>query len=59
MLDGEMDITTGDDTWRVAAGDCLAMRIDRPAIFFNPGRKTARYVVALASAPIAHTGRSG
>ncbi|SMG01344.1 helix-turn-helix domain-containing protein [Burkholderia singularis] len=59
MLDGEMDITTGDDTWRVAAGDCLAMRIDRPTLFFNPGRKTARYVVALASAPAAHTGRSG
>ncbi|WP_441459290.1 helix-turn-helix domain-containing protein [Burkholderia thailandensis] len=57
MLEGEMDITSGDETWRVAAGDCLAMRLDRPAIFFNPGRKAARYVVALGAANAVRTGR--
>ncbi|AOJ80000.1 MULTISPECIES: helix-turn-helix domain-containing protein [Burkholderia] len=57
MLEGEMDITSGDDTWRVAAGDCLAMRVDRPTLFFNPGRKAARYVVALAAANAIRAGR--
>ncbi|WP_323121740.1 helix-turn-helix domain-containing protein [Burkholderia alba] len=47
MLEGEMDITSGSDTWRVAPGDCLAMRLDRPTLFFNPTRKAARYLVAL------------
>ncbi|AGK49034.1 helix-turn-helix family protein [Burkholderia thailandensis MSMB121] len=57
MLEGEMDIASGDETWHVAAGDCLAMRLDRPAIFFNPGRKAARYIVALAAANVVRTGR--
>ncbi|AOJ02771.1 MULTISPECIES: helix-turn-helix domain-containing protein [Burkholderia] len=57
MLEGEMDITNGDDTWRITAGDCLAMRLDRPTVFFNPGRRAARYVVALAAAPAIRTGR--
>lgn len=49
MIDGEMDITLGDARWRLAAGDCLAMRVDRPTSFHNPGSKAARYLVALVT----------
>ena len=49
VIDGEMDITLGDARWRLAAGDCLAMRVDRPTSFHNPGSKAARYLVALVT----------
>ncbi|KFC65999.1 XRE family transcriptional regulator [Massilia sp. LC238] len=49
MIDGEMDITVGDARWQLATGDCLAMRVDRPVSFHNPGSKDARYLVALVT----------
>lgn len=50
MIEGEMDITVGDARWHLATGDCLAMRVDRPVSFHNPGNKDARYLVGLVSA---------
>jgi transcriptional regulator with XRE-family HTH domain len=50
MIDGVMEIVVGDAAWRLEAGDCLAMRLDRPIVYRNPGRKPARYLVALATA---------
>ncbi|MGX9220574.1 helix-turn-helix domain-containing protein [Massilia varians] len=49
MIDGQMDITVGDVRWQLAAGDCLAMRVDRPVSFHNPGSRDARYLVALVT----------
>jgi transcriptional regulator with XRE-family HTH domain len=49
MIDGVMELTVGDDHWRLTAGDCLAMRLDRPIVYRNPTRKPARYLVALAT----------
>lgn len=49
MIDGEMDITVGEARWQLAAGDCLAMRVDRPVSFHNPGARDARYLVALVT----------
>jgi len=51
MIDGAMEITVGDDKWRLQRGDCLAMRLDRPIVFRNPTREPARYLVALAALP--------
>src|SRR5579883_2589571 len=42
--------TVGDEVHRLGAGDCLAMRLDRPTAFRNEGEEAARYLVALASA---------
>jgi len=50
VIDGVIELTVGDDVWRLEAGDCLAMRLDRPIVYRNPGRKPARYLVALATA---------
>jgi transcriptional regulator with XRE-family HTH domain len=53
LIDGTMDITVGQTPWRLETGDCLAMRLDQPIVFANPTRKTARYLVALATLPAA------
>ena len=47
MLEGTMIFTRGEESWRLKAGDCLAMHVDCPIIFRNPGRVAARYLVAL------------
>jgi transcriptional regulator with XRE-family HTH domain len=55
MIDGAMEITVGETRWRLEAGDCLAMRLDRPIAYRNLTRKPARYLVALATlAPLPH-----
>ncbi|MFP2908297.1 cupin domain-containing protein, partial [Pyxidicoccus sp. 3LFB2] len=59
LLDGVMEVTVGDAHWRLEAGDCLAMRLDRPIVFRNPTRKPARYLVALATLPFMPTRRNG
>jgi hypothetical protein len=35
--------------YRLREGDCLAMQLEKPMVFNNPGRKRARYVVAVAA----------
>jgi transcriptional regulator with XRE-family HTH domain len=55
VLDGAMDITVGDELHKLKAGDCLAHVLDRPMSFHNPSRKTARYVVVIATLPASPT----
>jgi transcriptional regulator with XRE-family HTH domain len=50
MIDGVMEIGHGSDLWQLNPGDCLAMRLDAPVRFHNPGTKPARYLVALSGA---------
>ena len=47
VLDGTLDLTLGQETTRLEAGDCLAMRLDRPIAFHNPGAAPCRYAVIL------------
>ena len=53
MIDGTMELTVGDALWRLHAGDCLAMRLDRPIVYRNTTRRPARYLVALTTLPFA------
>jgi transcriptional regulator with XRE-family HTH domain len=46
---GSIDVSVGTITHRLAEGDCLAMRLDVPTAFRNRTRKTARYVVVIAT----------
>jgi transcriptional regulator with XRE-family HTH domain len=55
MLEGALELTVGRKCWRLEAGDCLAMRLDRPIVYRNPARRRARYLVALAHAPAPRT----
>jgi transcriptional regulator with XRE-family HTH domain len=59
MIDGVMEMTVGDTHWRLSAGDCVAMRLDRPIVYRNPTRKPARYLVALATLPSMFARRNG
>jgi len=49
LIAGTMSITVGTAQWTLAAGDCLAMRLDQPIAFDNPGTTAARYLVALVT----------
>lgn len=49
VLEGAIDITVGDARHALREGDCLAMQLDRPTMFHNPSRKSARYAVVIAS----------
>jgi transcriptional regulator with XRE-family HTH domain len=49
IIEGEMEVTVGDTQWRLAAGDCIAMRLDQPITYHNPTTKPARYLVSLVS----------
>ncbi|MDN4053290.1 XRE family transcriptional regulator [Massilia sp. YIM B02763] len=49
VIEGTMEVGVGDERWLLAAGDCLAMRLDRPITYHNPTAAPARYLVALAS----------
>lgn len=51
LLSGVMEITVGEQVWRLQAGDCLALVLDRPITFHNPGRKEARYLLAMSTLP--------
>ena len=58
MIDGVMEMTVGDALWRLQAGDCLAMRLDRPIVYRNPTRKPARYLVVLSTLPFTSSRRN-
>jgi transcriptional regulator with XRE-family HTH domain len=51
MIAGAMDISVGEQHWRLEAGDTLAMRLDRHIVYHNPTGKQARYLVALTTQP--------
>lgn len=48
MLEGEMHLRLGATSARLVAGDCMAMTLDAPISFHNPGSKVARYLVAIS-----------
>jgi len=48
VLEGEIDITVGEQRHSLRAGDCLAMQLDGPTMFHNPTQKPARYAVVIA-----------
>src|ERR1700674_72796 len=49
LLTGRLQVTLGDEQYRLDAGDCLAMLLDRPTVFANRTRDPARYVVVVSA----------
>ena len=47
IIDGTMEISVGTEQWTLKRGDCLAMRLDSPIVYYNPTGKPARYLVSL------------
>jgi transcriptional regulator with XRE-family HTH domain len=46
---GSLEVTVGHTTHELGKDDCLAMQLDAPVTFRNRTRRTAHYVVVLAS----------
>jgi transcriptional regulator with XRE-family HTH domain len=51
VLDGDIEVSVGDDRHQLRTGDCLAFILDRPTAFRNRTRKTARYAVVIVGQP--------
>ncbi|MCG7391404.1 XRE family transcriptional regulator [Microvirga sp. ACRRW] len=49
IIEGEIELGLGDETYRLLAGDCLCMDIEQPTVFRNLSGQPARYLVALAT----------
>jgi transcriptional regulator with XRE-family HTH domain len=49
IIEGEIVLALGEETYHLGTGDCLSMRLDRPTIFRNLTERPARYLVALAT----------
>jgi transcriptional regulator with XRE-family HTH domain len=49
ILDGRMEIAYGTESWLLDTGDCLAVPLDAPISFHNPGDVPARYAVVLTT----------
>jgi transcriptional regulator with XRE-family HTH domain len=47
LLDGQMEVRLGDESVLLKGGDCMAMTLEAPISFHNPGAKAARYLVAI------------
>lgn len=47
VLDGILEMTVGEETYRLETGDCLMMRLDRPTAFHNPTARVVRYAVVI------------
>jgi transcriptional regulator with XRE-family HTH domain len=52
VLSGQIEVTFGEETHRLEAGDCLAMRIDKPITFRNGTARRARYAVVIVTEPV-------
>lgn len=48
VLEGRIDVSLGEERYRLGEGDCLAMELDRPTMFHNPTEVTVRYLVVIA-----------
>ena len=47
LLTGALDLTLGDETFRLSSGDCLRYRLAGASAFHAPGEAPARYILAL------------
>lgn len=48
VLDGTLDLSLGEETFRLERGDCLWMRFDRPITFRNATERSVRYAVLVS-----------
>jgi transcriptional regulator with XRE-family HTH domain len=51
LFEGRLELTVGDTTHVLEAGDCLHMRLDRTITYHNPTDRPIRYAVVLMLEP--------
>jgi transcriptional regulator with XRE-family HTH domain len=47
VLEGTLEMDVGGETFRLGAGDCLALHLGQPLVYRNPTRRQVRYAVIL------------
>lgn len=47
LLEGALEVIIEREPTNLKAGDCMAMTLDRPMVYHNPGERDARYLVAV------------
>ena len=47
VLEGTLELTLGEEAFRLETGDCLMMHFDRPVVFRNPTKQQIRYAVII------------
>jgi transcriptional regulator with XRE-family HTH domain len=52
LQQGRLELSIGREHHRLEEGDCLAMQVNAPITFRNPGRSAARYLVVLVTEPV-------
>ena len=50
VLAGRIEVSYGEQLFRLGGGDCLALLLDRPIVFANRSRRAARYAVVISAA---------
>jgi transcriptional regulator with XRE-family HTH domain len=49
VLDGSIEVTVGKAEHTLTTGDCLALVLNEPTMFFNPTKSTTRYAVVIVT----------
>lgn len=52
VLSGQIEVTLGEETHRLEAGDCLAMRLGQPITYRNRTARRSRYAVVIVTEPV-------
>lgn len=49
VLEGEIEVTVGEERHKLREGDCLAFVLDKPTAYRNPTDRPARYAVVIVA----------
>lgn len=49
VVEGQIDIQLGKNSYALGEGDCLAMQLDQPVIYSNNSSEVARYILVVSN----------
>lgn len=49
VVEGQIDIQLGKNSYALGEGDCLAMQLDQPVIYSNNSSQVARYILVVSN----------
>ncbi|MFW1773265.1 helix-turn-helix domain-containing protein [Acinetobacter seifertii] len=49
VVEGQIDIQLGKNSYALGKGDCLAMQLDQPVIYSNNSSQVARYILVVSN----------
>lgn len=49
VVEGQIDIQLGNNSYALGQGDCLAMQLDQPVIYSNNSSQVARYILVVSN----------